>query len=206
MTRNYENTVIYKIVCKDLNTPNSYVGNTTQFIKRKGDHKRHCNSNHHYKVYQFIKDNGGWDNFDMIEIEKFPCKDGNEARARERYWYEQLSSNLNMIKPLITEDRIEYKKQQDKNYNKLNKESIAAKKKITQQLNKISIAVKKKEYYESNKEIWAQNNKIYRETNIDKIKERERTVHLCECGCTYTQQHKSRHMKSPKHLNNLKNI
>ena len=30
----------------------------------------------------------------MIEIEKFPCKDGNEARARERYWYEELKATL----------------------------------------------------------------------------------------------------------------
>jgi hypothetical protein len=31
----------------------------------------------------------------MVEIEKFPCNDSNEANARERYWYENLNSSLN---------------------------------------------------------------------------------------------------------------
>ena len=31
----------------------------------------------------------------MIEIEKYPCKDANEARAKEREWFERLNSNLN---------------------------------------------------------------------------------------------------------------
>ena len=31
----------------------------------------------------------------MIEIEKYSCQDGNEAGARERYWYEQLKGTLN---------------------------------------------------------------------------------------------------------------
>jgi hypothetical protein len=31
----------------------------------------------------------------MIEIEKYNCNDGNEARARERYWFEELQAKLN---------------------------------------------------------------------------------------------------------------
>ena len=42
----------------------------------------------------------------MIEIEKYKCDDGNEARARERYWYEQLQATLNMIRPLQTDEEI----------------------------------------------------------------------------------------------------
>jgi predicted GIY-YIG superfamily endonuclease len=36
---NYENTVFYKIVCKDLNLNYCYVGHTTDFIRRKTAHK-----------------------------------------------------------------------------------------------------------------------------------------------------------------------
>ena len=46
-----------------------------------------------------IRLNGGWDNWKMIEIEKFPCKDGNEARTRERYWFEELNADMNTLIP-----------------------------------------------------------------------------------------------------------
>jgi len=99
----YSKTIIYKIVCNDLNISDVYVGHTTDFIRRKRGHKSNCNNpndkRYNFKVYQIIKANGGWDNWTMVEIEKFPCKDGNEAAARERYWYEQLNANLNKQVP-----------------------------------------------------------------------------------------------------------
>jgi len=64
-------------------------------------------------LYQFIRENGGWDNFSMLEIEKYPCVDGNEARARERYWFEELKATLNKVRPSITkEERHEWKKEE----------------------------------------------------------------------------------------------
>ena len=44
----------------------------------------------------------GWDNFQMIEIKKFDCEDGNEAKARKRYWIEELKSDLNSSIPTRT--------------------------------------------------------------------------------------------------------
>ena len=89
LTVDYSKTVIYKIVSKDLNIKDVYIGHTTDFTKRKCNHKINCNHKmgkaYNHKVYQFIRDNGGWDRFEMIEIEKYPCNDGNEARARERF-------------------------------------------------------------------------------------------------------------------------
>ena len=100
---NYSSTIIYKIVCKDLNIKDMYIGHTTNFIKRKQNHKYDCinptSKHHNLKVYSTIRDNGNWENWDMIEIEKYNCNDGNEARARERYWYEQLQAKLNMTYP-----------------------------------------------------------------------------------------------------------
>ena len=112
----YSNTIIYKIVCKNLEITDCYVGNTTDFRKRKYKHKFHSKiDNYNYKIYKIIRENGGWDNWDMIEIEKFSCKDANEAKARERYWYEELKANLNSIRPILTiEEKKEYKKNQDK--------------------------------------------------------------------------------------------
>ena len=56
-----------------------------------------------FKVYDFIRNNGDWDNWSMIEIEKYPCNDGNEAKARERYWIETLKATLNERTPIKIE-------------------------------------------------------------------------------------------------------
>ena len=76
----YSKTVIYKIVCNDLEIKDYYVGHTTDFTRRKSCHKcACCNENsrdYNFKVYQMIREYGGWNNWTMIEIEKFPCKDG----------------------------------------------------------------------------------------------------------------------------------
>ena len=107
---NYANTIIYKIVCNDLSVTDCYVGHTTDFIRRKAVHKSHSinekSKAHNYKLYKIIRENGGWSNWSMIEIEKCTCANGNEARAKEREWYEKLNSNLNTIEPtsLITKN------------------------------------------------------------------------------------------------------
>ena len=104
---NYEKCSIYKIVCNDINIEDSYIGNTTELIKRKCKHKNNCiNSNskeYNLKLYEFIRSNGGWNNWSMIKIEKYPCMDGHEARARERYWFEQLKPTLNIRNPIYLE-------------------------------------------------------------------------------------------------------
>ena len=40
----YSKTVIYKIVCKDLNITELYVVHTTDFTRRKCEHKTCCNN------------------------------------------------------------------------------------------------------------------------------------------------------------------
>ena len=77
----YSRTIIYKIVCNDLNVKHTYVGHTTNFIKRKQQHKKRCinpdNQKYHLKVYQIMRENGGWESFSMIEIEKYNFNDNN---------------------------------------------------------------------------------------------------------------------------------
>ena len=107
---NYQNTIIYKLVCNDLNITDIYVGHTTNFIKRKQCHKNLCynpnDNRYNLKVYQMIRENDGWDNWSMIEIEKYPCNDNNEACARERYYYELLNAELNTRCPTINKEKI----------------------------------------------------------------------------------------------------
>ena len=37
----YSKTIIYKIVCKDIDIEDCYVGSTTDFVRRKSEHKKH---------------------------------------------------------------------------------------------------------------------------------------------------------------------
>jgi hypothetical protein len=81
-------------------------------------HKYRCanekDKKHNLKIYKAIRANEGWENWCIVEIEKYPCKDVFEARAREQYYYEQLHSSLNMIFP----------QRNRKEYREMNKEKI----------------------------------------------------------------------------------
>ena len=95
------NTDFYKIVCNDTTVTDCYVGHTTDFSKRKSQHKRMTTYEHdrHYNIYlfQFIRENGGWDNWDRINIETRSCKDSLEAKPVEREFTEKLKANLNIV-------------------------------------------------------------------------------------------------------------
>ncbi|MDB4352876.1 GIY-YIG nuclease family protein, partial [Porticoccaceae bacterium] len=153
----YSKTVIYKIVCNDLNITEVYVGHTTDFVVRKYGHKSSCHNvnRKHYnlKVYKMIRDNGGWDNWTMIEVEKFPCSDGNEAAARERYYFELLNSTLNSNVPgRSVKEWFEQNKEYSKEYGKARYQQD---KKFLKEYAKIRYQAKKdqvKEYNKLNKE------------------------------------------------------
>ena len=112
----HSNTTIYKLVHKeDYDNANIYIGSTTDYIRRKNNHKNCCNNEkrkeYNEKKYQYIRGNGGWDCFNMIEVEKFPCNDKREAEAREEYWRCHFNSQLNSKKAYRTdEERLEYQK------------------------------------------------------------------------------------------------
>ena len=99
---NYDNTIFYKLVCKDTNVKECYVGHTTEFTNRKCSHKGRCtnpnNVKYNYRIYQIIRENGGWDNWDMVMIEQRSCANLMEATKIERQHYEssQLPVNNNI--------------------------------------------------------------------------------------------------------------
>jgi len=117
----YNNTIIYKIehIEKDDLV---YVGHTTNWDRRKYQHKKCCNyensSKHNYKLYQMVKDNGGWDKFRMIEVEKYPCSD-RRADKRETEIMKELKANLNTYTNYTTKEE---KSEQDKKYREENKD------------------------------------------------------------------------------------
>jgi hypothetical protein len=171
----YNNGIIYKLCCKDPNITDIYIGSTTNFTKRKCEHKTVCNNTNskHYNQYkyEFIRENGGWDNWDMIEIIKVNCNDKYELQAKEREQFDIYKPKLNSIKPQISNlewiEYYNYNKDKVKAYKEANKNKIKEYRTAYYETNKNKIKEYRTAYYETNK------NKIkeYYETNKDKIKE-----------------------------------
>ena len=103
----YNKGCIYKIKKQDDYEDDCiYIGSTCNFTRRKCDHKNKCNDNkskkYNYRVYSYIRDNGGWDNFIMIEINKYECLDKRELEIEERRVIDKLKPKLNYLIPTRT--------------------------------------------------------------------------------------------------------
>jgi hypothetical protein len=106
-TLDYSNTVIYKIYCKDESITDVYVGHTTNFNKRKMQHESVCNNlKNQSKIYDVIRSNGGWQNWNMIEIATYCCQDKTEARIKENEHCISENATLNTCPPYA--DRSSY--------------------------------------------------------------------------------------------------
>ena len=231
---NYEKCVIYKLCCKDTDIKECYIGSTCNYSRRKAEHKSKCNNEndraYNFKVYQVIRDNGGWDNWDFVIIEKYPCKDKIEKEIRERYWVELIGTLNARIpnrthkeyydnnKEKILESCKEYRennkeeiKQTKKEYYKNNKDKIAEIHKEYYINNKEKITESGKNYRENNKEKIAKYHKEYKDKNKDKIKEQQKEyreknniIYKCiTCDKNLTLANKAQHKKSKTHIKNL---
>ena len=100
----YSNTIIYKITCKNPAVTDVYVGHTTNFVQRKHAHKQSCistkSANHNCKLYQVMRNNGGWENWKMEIINFFKCHDHYEAIQKEQEYFISLHATLNSIEPM----------------------------------------------------------------------------------------------------------
>lgn len=205
----YSKGCIYKIVCKDVNITEKYIGSTTNFTKRKQAHKYNCNNtnrkSYNRRVYEFIRDNGGFENFQMIEIEKYSATDKRHLEARERYWKETAGDELGCYMPSLVaiacvasdpESVKAYKKEYEKN-----NFALKAKKKEYQKIyeeeNKERIAKYKKKHREDNIQIFSEKSKQYYRDNVEKIREK----FTCECGSITRRNHRLRHERTIKHQN-----
>jgi len=100
----YSNTIFYKIQCKNPDVKELYIGHTTNFVQRKYAHKRSCtvetSTNYNCKVYNVIRENGGWNNWKMEIIAFHDCENHYAARKLEQQYFEQYNATLNSIEPL----------------------------------------------------------------------------------------------------------
>ena len=114
--------LIYKLTCLDPNIKEIYVGSTTNFKQRKKAHKRDCNKidgkPYNTKVYTFIRNNGGWINWNMVLIKYFSCNTRLELFSEEDKIMRDLNATLNSENAIQHPE--EYKQYQ-KQYYKDNK-------------------------------------------------------------------------------------
>jgi hypothetical protein len=198
----------YKLVCKDPSITDCYVGSTTNLRNRKWEHKKCCTNpnskKYHYKVYQFIRDTGGWDNWQMVMIESFPFINRDDQRKHERAAFDELGATLNMIYPeRSVKEYYEANREQvvakHKEYYEANREQIAAKHKEYREANREQIAAKHKEYSVANRERIAAKQKEHYEANREATLARFAERIQCECGSTISRNHAVRHRRTKKH-------
>ena len=84
----YSKSIIYTIRTGD----SVYVGSTTEFTKRKYQHKSKINECN-FKLYKTIRDNGG--EWDMKPYKEFPCENKLQLNIEEERIRCELKADLN---------------------------------------------------------------------------------------------------------------
>jgi hypothetical protein len=174
MVVNYKKSKIYKIVGGGL----VYVGSTTRPLsERMNEHRQHKKS-----FERGTK--GGCSSRFVLEhtdatillIEKYPCENVEELKARERHWTDSMVC-VNVNRPLVYEgeqkvlnaeyqSRPEVKEKKNERYRisyHQNKEKEAERKKVAYLEKKEKIDAQHKEYYLANKEKIALQRKLKRD-------------------------------------------
>lgn len=204
---------VYKLCIRDGSVDDVYIGSTFNLKQRRRHHKSNCTAKtspaYNYYVYQFIRDNGGWDNWTMHVLEELDNLNKFELKKMERKYIEEHKPSLNKRVPLNFQTNDEWnKKEYDREYYNHNKQHALEKMAIYRETHQDE----RKEYLKNNKEKFKQYDEQYRANNREKIRQRDREKYrtnrtqrvLCpNCNITITIARKSAHNKTKRHLENV---
>jgi hypothetical protein len=199
---NYNLGCIYKIKHnEDYDDENIYIGSTCNLIRRRCQHKtafyNENDPNHNLPLYQYIRENGRWDNWIMIKIHDYNCNSKSELEIEERRMIDLLKPKLNKYIPTRSL----------KEWHQDNKEVLAEKRKGYREANREVIAEKDKKRYQVNKQVILEKRKEYYEENKGHILEKQKEKCKCDnCGVEITKKLLQRHKKSQKCLSVKNNI
>ena len=194
MENDYKNSVIYRIYCKNPDITDCYIGSSKCFEDRFYSHKSVCNTNdtnihgYYYPLYQFIRDNGGWNNFDKEILEYYNCNNDEELKQKEQEYISRFKPTLNIHNAFRSE---EVKKEQRKINLKKWKETEKGRESILnssrKETEKLMNDPERHQKKLKNKSEWGKKPKF------------------CEvCNLWTTNNMWCHHKKSKEHLNNLK--
>lgn len=151
--------IFYKFICNDPTIISTYVGHTINFTDRKSKHKRTCynekSKKYNFLLYKTIRENGGWDNWTIFEIERKIVSSKQEALQNEQRLIDLQVEKLNMLNAVLNID--------------LYNQNIRTYKKIYYAKNRSQILENKKEYHIQNKEQINLHKKEYRDLNKEEI-------------------------------------
>jgi hypothetical protein len=117
--------LVYMIECKDPAIKEFYIGSTLKtYSERKDGHNYACNNikckQYNYKVYKFIRNNGGWNNWNVNVIEYIDVEDKEELRIHEQNWFDTLEPTLNSVNAYQYNEYLrKYDRKRDNKVNKI---------------------------------------------------------------------------------------
>jgi hypothetical protein len=169
----------------------NYENSNYDFYKRQSKHKSCCNNNKnsskkefHLKVYVFIRENGGFDNWLFEILEYADLKDKDEAEKLEGHYIEIFNPTLNKNDVGLTPEE---KAEKDREYNKKRREDPEFRKKEAER------SKKRREDPELKKK------------DAAKKKESIKEKITCVCGTIHTMGAKAKHLDTLKHKAYVKN-
>jgi len=87
---------IYRIECIDKSITEFYIGSTGLSIPtRLNTYKTEYNRGFKKKLYEFMRENGGLDNFELIVIDTIRTFNKDSVTDLEREWQMRLNPELN---------------------------------------------------------------------------------------------------------------
>jgi hypothetical protein len=108
--------VVYKLCCDGIN--DFYIGSSFDMKERKLKHKSDCNNakckQYNYKVYQYIRDNGGYENWKYEILVEKEFENKTDLLIKEKECIKLLRPLLNSNNPYQTKE--ERKIQQKASY------------------------------------------------------------------------------------------
>ena len=202
----YSKTMFYRLVCKDLEVSDFYIGHTTDFKSRKNKHRKNCknpnNPNFNAYLYRVIRENGDFENWDMVLIETLKCENRLEALKRERELIEEMKPTLNQLRPYRTEEELvehrikqNERKRQDRKDNPEKYKEIDRLKYLN---NREHILEREKRRYEENKEYKNEKKKEWYYRTKEEVE--------CECGSKVVKQNFEKHKQTKKHQDYINSL
>ena len=94
---------IYRIFAKNPNIKSCYIGSTNNVLQRMSLHKSHSKDKN-IQSSKFIRENGGWDNFNYEILNTILILPGFESQALqlENFYIQKYANTLNIRKSHIS--------------------------------------------------------------------------------------------------------
>ena len=80
------NILIYKVSCKDTQIRHCYIDTTKNIYKTRYLYKQKLVTNKQDFLTEFIRNNGGWDNWEIIQLEKYDSITSSDLDEKVKQW------------------------------------------------------------------------------------------------------------------------